>query len=43
MVPESEIDKKKTDFVFVFKNLYLIKLGYNACKAVFLKRQSNSH
>ena len=34
--------KKLRYFFSVFKSLYLINVGYNACKAVCLKRQSNS-
>ena len=41
MVPETEIDKKLHYFFSVFMRPYPINVGFNACKAVCVKRQSN--
>ena len=40
--PKLKLIKKLHYFFSVFKSLYLINVGYNACQAVCLKRQSNS-
>ena len=43
VIPETEIDKNNFIIFFsVFKSLYPINVGYNTCKAVCFKRQSNS-
>ena len=42
IVPELKLIKKLHYFFPVFKSLYPINVGYNACKAVCLNRQSNS-